>query len=258
MRKSSGWVLVDGDITIVDDLVLRPARASTPTVHALLDHLRSQGLTTVPEPIGIEDGVEALRLIPGDSGGDAWQHQVVEAGLRSAAALLRDVHEASRGWVPPEDAEWALPPGVAGAAGDVICHGDPGPWNMVWRDGAAVGLIDWDFARPGQALDDVAYALEYFAPFRSDDHACDDRDGHHFPEPPDRRERLRAFASAYGLGTTAGLVDRVIARQSDTVAQVRDLAERGIEPQRSWVQQGYLDELRGRVEWSRQHRHLFD
>lgn len=249
------WVLVDGDVTIVGDVVLRPARAWTPTVHALLSHLRASGLTCVPEPIAIRDGVEALTRLPGESGGEAWRHQVSDDGLRSAARLLREVHDATRGWEPPGDAEWAFPP-VPG--GDVVCHGDPGPWNMVWRDGEAVGLFDWDLAHPAPALDDVAYALEYFTPFRSDDHACDDRDGHHFPEPPDRRARLRSFAAAYGLGTTSGLVDRVIARQTATVEHCSDLAERGVQPQKSWVEEGYLDELRSRVRWSREHRRLFD
>jgi Ser/Thr protein kinase RdoA (MazF antagonist) len=249
------WVLVDGDVTIVGDVVLRPAHPWTPTVHALLSHLRAQGLTCVPEPIAVRDGVEALTHLPGDSGGEAWRHQVTDDGVRSAARLLREVHDATRGWEPPRDAEWAFPP-VPGA--DVICHGDPGPWNMVWRDGEAVGLFDWDLAHPAPALDDVAYALEYFTPFRSDDHACDDRDGHSFPEPPDRRARLRSFAAAYGLGTTSGLVDRVIARQAATVEHCSDLAERGVQPQKSWVEEGYLDELRGRVRWSREHRQLFD
>lgn len=255
MRRSPRWSLVDGDVTVVDDLVLRPALPWTPTLHALLEHLRARGLRTVPEPVGIEDGVEALRLIPGDSGADAWKHQVPMSGLRSAAELLREVHEASRDFPVQGPDAWGIAPV---AHREVVCHGDPGPWNMIWRDGVAVGLIDWDFAHPGSPLDDVAYALEYFAPFRGDDVACDGRDGCHFPEAPNRRERLRQFAAAYGIETTAGLVDRVIARQRATVEQVRDLAERDIQPQRSWVEAGYLDELRGRIDWSRQHRHLFD
>lgn len=258
MRRRDDWVLVDGDITIRDDLVLRPARPWTPTVHALLAHLRAQGLTCVPEPIGIEGDVEGVSLLPGDSGGDAWKHQHNEAGLRSAARLLREVHDATRGWVPPDDATWCVPAYDPGVTAEVICHGDPGPWNMVWNGDEAVGLIDWDFAHPGVELDDVAYALEYFAPFRSDDHACDPVDGHRFPEPPDRRARVRAFAEAYGLGSTVGLVDRVIARQGTTIDHVRDLAGQGVQPQRYWVEQGYLDDLRTRVVWSREHRHLFD
>lgn len=248
---------MDGDVTIRDDVVLRPAQTWAPTVHAFLHHLRAQGLTCVPEPFGIEevDGrrVEALSHLPGDSGGDAWRHQVTLEAVGSAALLLREVHEASRGWVPPDDAEWGVP---AKPGADVICHGDPGPWNMVWRDGRAVGIFDWDFAHPAPALDDVAYALEYVVPFRSDAHACDDRDGHHFPEPPDRPARLRAFVSAYGLGSSHGLVDRVIGRQEETIEHVSWLAEQGVQPQAGWVQEGYLDELRARVRWSREHRHL--
>lgn len=248
------WELVDGDITIRDDLVLRPAHPWTPTVHALLTHLRDQGLTCVPEPVGIRGEVEALRLIPGDSGGDAWQHQHSLAGVESAARLLREIHDASRGFEAPEGAQWAFAPDPEP---DVICHGDPGPWNMVWDGDEAVALLDWDFARPGPALDDVAYALEYFAPFRSDQVACDDVDGHHFAEPPDRPARIAAFAAAYGLGSTHGLVDRVIERQRADIEHVQELAERHIQPQQSWVEAGYLDELQGRVRWSRDHRELF-
>jgi Ser/Thr protein kinase RdoA (MazF antagonist) len=255
VRKRNEWQLVDGGITIVDDVVLRPARPQTPTVHALLRHLLDQGLTCVPEPIGIRNGVEALRHIPGDSGGDAWQHQVGDDGLRSAAVLLAEVHEAMRGWVPPDDAEWGVP--ALPGAGE-ICHGDPGPWNMVWDGPRAVALIDWDLAHPGPFLDDVAYALEYFAPFRSDEVACDPVDGHHFPAPPDRRARIACFASVYGLSSTTGLFDRVLARQAQTIEHAQLLAERHVQPQQAWVEEGHLDDLRGRLRWSREHRHLFE
>lgn len=255
MRRRRDWQLVDGAITFVDDLVLRRAHPWTPTVHALLAHLRSVGLTSVPEPVGIEDDVEAVRLIPGDSGADAWQHLHGEEGVRSAAALLREIHDATRDFVPPEDAVWPLP---AHPGAEVICHGDPGPWNIVWDGPRAVGLIDWDLAHPAPAMEDVAYALEYFTPFRRDDFACDPRDGYAFPAPPERQARLSAFASAYGLDSTAGLVDRVIDRQSTTITQVQHLAEHRVQPQQSWVESGLLDELRNRVRWSRENRHLFE
>jgi Ser/Thr protein kinase RdoA (MazF antagonist) len=245
------WRLVDGDVTVAGDLVLRPARPWSPTVHALLTHLRAAGLDCVPEPVGIRDGVEAVRFVAGDAGPDAWRHQVSEAGLTSAARLLRQVHDASAGFVPPAGARWAFP---AGRPAEVICHGDPGPWNFVWRGGCAVALIDWEYASPGPALDDVAAALDSFTPFRPDDVAID----HGFAEPPDRRARLTAFAAAYGTGGTAGLVDRVIERQQATVARVVDLAERGLEPWASWVRSGGLDVLRSRPRWTREHRHLVE
>lgn len=245
------WRLVDGDVTIVGDLVLRPARPWSATVHALLAHLRAAGVDGVPEPVGIRDDIEAVAFVPGDAGPGAWPHQVSESGLASAATLLRQVHEASADYVAPDDACWAFPP-AAGA--DTVCHGDPGPWNFVWREGRAVALIDWEYAAPAPALDDVAAALDSFAPCRPDDVAV----GHGFASPPDRRARLTAFAAAYGLGGTSGLVERVIERQQLTVTRVLDLAERGLEPWASWMRSGGLDDLRSRPRWTREHRHLLD
>ena len=245
------WRLVDGDVTVVDDLVLRPVRPWTPTVHALLAHLRAEGLDCVPEPVGIRGGIEAVTFVPGDAGTDAWPHQASEAGLISAATLLRRVHDATIGFVPPGEPKWAF---VPDDGADVVCHGDPGPWNFVWRDGLAVALIDWEHASPAPALEDVAAALDSFTPFRPDDVAL----RHGFTEPPDRRARLRTFAAAYDTGGTAGLVDRVIDRQQATVTRVLDLAERGFEPWASWVQSGGLDDLRARTRWTREHRHLVE
>lgn len=253
MATSGGeWELTDGAVTVRGDLVLRPARPWTPTVHTLLSHLRDVGLDCVPEPVGIRDGVEALRWIPGDCGSEAWRHQHSEVGVRSAGELLRRLHDASEGFVPPEGAEWAFP---ATPGATVVTHGDPAPWNFVWRDGVAVALVDWDYASPAPAMDDVAHVVDTFAP------CCDDEEAaevHGFTTPPDRPARVRALVAAYGLGGTSGLVDRVVDRQVATVDRVADLAGRGHEPWASWVLAGYLDELRGRVRWTREHRHLVE
>jgi len=82
-----------------------------------------------------------------------------------------------------------------GGPGQVICHGDFGPWNIVWVGTTPVGLLDFEYARPGDPLDDVAYACEYFVPFR-DDAEC--LRWLHYPKPPDRRRRISIFAEAYG------------------------------------------------------------
>lgn len=238
------------------DVVRRPAQPWTPTVHALLDHLRRRGLTCVPQPVGVEEGVEEVTALPGDAGAQCWPHQATDRGLRSAARLLRTVHDATRGWSPPEDARWAL--GARTGDDVLVCHGDPGPWNATWRGGEAVGLFDWDLAHPAPALDDVAYALEHLAPFRDDDEAARWRG---FAAAPDRRRRVRVFVDAYGGAPAdlddAALVEAVIARQRQTVEDCAALAAAGVEPQRTWVADGFLDELRARVRWSEANRHLF-
>lgn len=236
------------------DLVRRPAYAWTPTVHALLRHLRDQGLE-VPEPVSCDlhelpdggvRGLEVVRLVEGVAGADVWPLQATDEGLRSVAELLRQVHDAARTFEPPPDAVWVFP-GLPGPAQTVL-HGDPGPWNMAWRDGRAVGLFDWDLARPGPALDDVVYALDYLAPLRSD---ADSLRGHGFTSPPDRAARVRLFLDAYGADVSAAdAVDAMLARKRRTEAEVIDLARRGLEPLRTWIAQGYLERNAEHLAWA--------
>jgi hypothetical protein len=243
-------------IEIVDDVVRRPAQPWTPTVHALLRHLRSTGLDCVPAPLGIDGEVELLGYLPGAAGRDGWFAQHSLEGMQSAAGLLRRLHDASAGWSPPDDAVWAGSAAgltVSATADLVMCHGDPGPWNFVWNGHQATGLIDWDFLHPGPRLDDVAYALRWFAPARSDVLALD---WHHFPEVPDRRERIRAFLDAYGDLPAFDHAEAIARRMEATMEVERSLAKTGVEPQRTWVAEGHLDEEAEEVRWVRDHREL--
>lgn len=238
----------------IGDTVRRPVQPWTATVHCLLAHLEAVGFPHSPRVLGFdEEGREVLSHIEGEAGQLGWAKVVDDRGLSAFARLLRDYHDATAGFSPPHDAVWAV--GTGGRAGDdVICHGDFGPWNVVWQGRRPVGIIDWDFAHPAPPLHDVAYALRYVAPFR-DDAACVRWLG--FPDPPDRRHRLERFCTAYGLSSTRGIVDAVIARQQENLDLVRLLADQGHEPQSTWVAEGYLRELRHDLAWSRSHRDLF-
>lgn len=238
-------------IHIEAGVVQRPAQAWTPTVHAFLRHLRDLGLDCVPEPLGIDGDIERLAFIPGESGGDGWYHQHAESGLRSAARLLRVIHDASVGWVPPDDAVWGSPPVPGDDLG--FCHGDPGPWNFVWDGDDAVALLDWDFLHPAPRVDDVAYALQWFAPFRDDQLALE---WHHFPEVPDRRARVHSFLDAYGPLPPFDVAETIATRAEATMAIELSLAERGIEPQRTWVAEGSQEAQAAEVRWARENRHL--
>ncbi|MFL5943718.1 MAG: phosphotransferase [Gaiellaceae bacterium] len=70
---------------------------------------------------------------------------------------------------------------------DVICHGDFGPWNLVWRDGTPVGVFDFDDVRRADASEDVAYALRAFVGYGFAD-----------AEPPELVRRTRLALEAYG------------------------------------------------------------
>ena len=145
---------------------------------------------------------------------------------------------------------WGAPAVVGDAT--VFCHGDPGPWNFIWHDGEAVALIDWDYLHPAPRLDDVAYALRWFTPLRSDRHATE---WHHFPAVPDRRARVSTFVAAYGDLEPFDLVDTVTERIRAVIRLRRDLADRGIEPQRTWVADGAEERDLEEIAWIEAHRH---
>jgi hypothetical protein len=214
-------------------------------VHELLVALEHIGFPYSPRLLGIDDqGREVLSWIEGESGPDGWTHVVSETGLCRFARLLRELHDATSGLTLAPDG-WAG--GSEGVdAQTVICHGDFGPWNVVWARDEPVGVIDWDFAGPGPAVDDVAYALEYVSPFRSDDEA---RRSMRYPTAPDRRHRAEMFCDAYGMQID-DIPAAVAARQRQDITRVLGLAAAGVEPQASWVAAGYEEELRRRLDWT--------
>jgi hypothetical protein len=255
----------------IGDTVRRPVQPWTPAVHGLLRHLESVGFPYSPRVLGIDDeGREVLTYLEGESGADGLAKVVDDRGLVAMARLLREYHEAVAGY-RPADARWAVTVATTGAAGpaatggvaaaaaaplpgELICHGDFGPWNLVWRGTEPVGIIDWDYALPHPPLLDVAYALEYVAPFR-DDAEC--LRWLRYPAPPDRRARLERFATAYGLTDLTGLADAVIDQQQSVLDWSLRLADEGHQPQLAWREAGHFDEVADRVRWSRANRHLF-
>jgi hypothetical protein len=250
----------------VGDTVRRPMYPWSPSVHLLLQHLESVGYSSAPRLLGIdEEGREVLSFVEGVAGAEGssgpgfgahvWAMVVPDDGLARFARLLRDYHEAVAGFEPPADTPWATGAPGAPGPGEVVCHNDFGPWNVVWRDSTPICIIDWDYAAPALPLDDVAFALEWSIPFASDDECLLWR---RFTELPDRRRRVEVFAQAYGLPTTSHVVDAVIARQHKFRATVIEHAARGIESDIDAVAAGYLDTVDARIRWSETNRDLFE
>lgn len=221
-------------IVIRDGVVRRPAMPWSATVQSLLSHLHGLGLP-VPEPLGFDDRFEFVSFLPGDAGEDVWPHQLGLAGVRSAGALLRAVHDGSRTWTADVDAVWAPTTAPAGL-GPVICHGDPKPGNMVWRDGRAIGLFDWDAARPADPMDDVAYALDYLVPVNADATQLQCRG---FSSVPDRRARAEALLAGYGWTSDVDVVDVAMARHEEAIDEVVCWGQAGYEPAATWVAEGW-------------------
>lgn len=93
-------------------------------------------MTWAPRPLGIDEvGREVQSWIPGDTPTTA------DVDLAALIAIVRQLHDLT-----------------ADLAGDAECvvHDDIQPRNIVVRGRNPVGLIDWEQARPGKRLDDIA------------------------------------------------------------------------------------------------------
>jgi aminoglycoside phosphotransferase (APT) family kinase protein len=224
----------------------RPMAPWSAAVHALLGYLEGVGFPA-PRVLAVEADAEVLSWIEGESGPAAWPKVVPEHGLRAWAEFLRRYHDAVRRYRPSENSVWS--DGIGGCGpGELVCHGDFGPWNGVWRGAVPVGLIDWDHAGARPPSSDLLYALEYVAPFR-DDTDCVRWLG--YPSPPDRRRRIEIFCDAYGIEVPEDVVGQVVEQQELTMRRCERLARRGVEPQATWVRQGHLETLRARIDWSK-------
>jgi hypothetical protein len=164
-------------------------------IHDLLRHVRAAGFDGVPEPIGIDpDGRERLGYIEGDvpcPPYPAWFQ--TDRALASTAALLSRFHAAAAGFVAPAGTSWH-PELADPQGGPVVCHNDVCPENVVFRDGEAVALLDFDFAAPGRAVFDLAMLAKLCVPIDTPEGAA--------PlgwNALDVFRRLRVAADAYGL-----------------------------------------------------------
>lgn len=236
--------------------VHRPTHYWTPAVHDLLNYLQSVGFKYSPKVLGFDDGGrEVLSYMPGESGKAGWFKIHSDKGLGNFAKLLREYHDAIASYKPPNDSIWAYAEGGL-QAGQIMCHGDFGPWNITWEGDTPVGIIDWDLVFPTEPKYDVLYALEYAAPFRDDKITLQ---WHHFNEVPDRKHRIDVFLEAYGTSreNIGDVVSGVAEIQRSVGQHEKLLAERGIQPQVDWVANGDLKVIEKRAQWTEDNRDLF-
>jgi Ser/Thr protein kinase RdoA (MazF antagonist) len=130
----------------VGDTVRRPQGPHSPFVHDLLLLLEAAGFDAVPRFLGVDDlGREVLSFVEGEVPDDLVAGHSDEV-LVAAARLIRGYHDAVAGCA------------LAGGE-EIVCHDDLSPCNAVFRDGLPRAWIDFDDARPGSRVRDLAYAL---------------------------------------------------------------------------------------------------
>jgi hypothetical protein len=166
--------------------------------------LRERGFVGVPEPLEpAPDGRERLVFVRGQVALPPYPRWAQEdARLESVARLMRKFHDAAAdvstdgGW----NDELADPRG-----GRVVCHNDVCLENVVFDDGAAVALLDWEFAAPGRPVYDLAQMARMCVPVTDDASAA--QLGWTTPDKP---ARLRLVSDSYGLDS-AGRAELLLA-----------------------------------------------
>jgi Phosphotransferase enzyme family len=178
-------------------LVERPAPRHVHALHAYLRALAEHGFDAAPTPAGLTgDGRERLVFVPGDvplPPFPGWA--MTPAALRSVGRLLRRLHVAGAAVGVDAGAGW---PGELSdpEGGPVLCHNDVCPENVVFRDGRAAALIDFDLAAPGRPVWDVAMTARYWVPLLDPASAAG-----YYPAGLDPPARLRVLADGYGLSS---------------------------------------------------------
>lgn len=181
-----------GRVVRVGETVRRPTRPTSPATRALLEHLERRGFDGAPRYLGTDDqGREVLTYVAGQAITPPYPDwALTDIALRSVADLLRAFHDAVSDF-DPTGLDWPGPVPAAFRDGPVT-HNDPNLDNVVFRDGRAVALIDFDLAAPGSRVWEVAAAARLWAPLRRCADVDDSRRGAELT-------RLRSFVDAYGL-----------------------------------------------------------
>ncbi len=179
----------------VGDTVRRPVKDTSAFAHDVLRHLELRGFDHVPRFLGIDDKGRAMLTyvcgtVPRQVGGFQKEQWL------AAARLLRRFHDATVDCDLKGEYE-------------VICHGDPGPGNFVFRNGMPFALIDFDQARPGRREEDVGYAAWMWLHI-----------GKRRVAPEEQGSNLVDFVAAYDAAATWNPLAAVLQAQKATVARI--------------------------------------
>ena len=219
-----------GQVVRVGDTVLRPTAPCWRATHALLAHLAAVGFDGAPRILAVGPYTETLTYIAGHAAvpplaGD----MLTDAALVSVADLLRRYHRAASSF-NPAGYDWPRPVPARYRTG-LVSHNDVYPANVVFRDGRAVALIDFDLAGPGSAAWDFAAAARSLVPLLDEADVDDSRRGRAV-------ERFGILLAASGLPRDGRrlVAEAVLANHDWTYAIVTDAAAAG--------HQGFADHWR--------------
>lgn len=250
-------LLLGGDVTVgvvrSGDTVRRPRSASSERVRALLTHLERVDFAGAPRFLGVDDRErDVLTFVEGEvAGRPAPEWVASDERAMSVAVLLRAYHDAVASLGVPEvfdDASTVLPAGSPEPLPipvELIGHRDVTLENVVFRDGVASALIDFDLARPSSRIDDVCNMLQWWAPWQPVEDRVEAL------ADVDAFARAAKMVEAYGLDTRSRSMLVPLARNAAerTWYSMRLRAERDGGGWRRMWEEGIGDAIRRRQAW---------
>lgn len=251
-----GGVANAGQVTRAGGYVLRPRGPHSGSITAFLRSLRAAGFEGAPLPAGMgADGRERFVFIEGEVPLPPYpQWARSDEALESVAVLMLRFHRASA-LAGPSGARWS-PELADPAGGSLVCHNDVCLENVVFRDGAAVALLDFDFAAPERPVYDLAQFARLCVPV--DDEISAARLGW---RPADKPARLRLVADSYGLDATARR--ELVEIMADSIARGGEFVRRRVEAgdpnfTAMWEAMGGIERFDRRRRWWAARRRDFD
>jgi len=198
--------LTGGDVTEglvrIGDTVRRPPHPASALVEAVLVFLERTGFDGAPRFLGWDSqGRQALSFVHGEVAGRPWPAWMADDDrVVSVATLVRRFDDAMQPFGVPADLAAdvlddppGMPPSIA-ARPTFVGHMDITPENVVFVDGRATALIDFDLARPVDRVSEVCNVLLWWAPLLP----VEDREA--AVRDVDAVARAALLVDAYGLG----------------------------------------------------------
>ena len=127
----------------VGETVHRSPNPRSAFIAELLTYLGSIDFPYAPRYLGTDElGRDVLSYVDGQT--TSHPSERATESYAAGGRMLRRLHDVTAAHH------------LAGGA-ECVRHGDPGPFNTIFRNGMPIAFIDWDAATPGRRIDDLGY-----------------------------------------------------------------------------------------------------